>query len=216
MNPPCLPHGSVYTSCYCEENIYLLCQTFLDDQTLKDSWEIFGVFISNEHKTKAARIERGPIVWDYHVILVLRQRTPNATNQRLGSSEPRGWVYDFDTLLPTPCPWQGELSPMDIACFHKFRVISGEDFIQNFASDRSHMLIDVGVHDAFEGEIEQRNSIYSSPPPAYAPICGPSALERSITNNLMENFVSMVDKGVECRYGMVLDRDEVDSFFREE
>ena len=68
-------------------------------------------------------------------------------------------------------------------------------------------MIDVGVHDA---EIEQRNPIYSSPPPTYAPICGPSALERRITNNLMDKFVSM-DKG---DYGLVLDRDKVDSFFR--
>lgn len=73
------------------------------------------------------------------------------------------------------------------------------------------------VHDAFEGEIEQRNRIYSSPPPIYAPICGASARERSITNNLMENFVSMVGASVEeSRYGLVLDRDKVDSFFRRE
>lgn len=57
--------------------------------------------------------------------------------------------------------------------------------------------------------------MYSSPPPIYAPICGPSARKRSITNNLMENFVSMVGaSGEETRYGLVLDRDKVDNFFR--
>ena len=56
-------------------------------------------------------------MWDYHVVLVLRAQVSNiATNQRLGSSEPQSWVYDFDTFLPTPCPWQSEPSPIDMTC----------------------------------------------------------------------------------------------------
>ena len=55
--PPPLPPDSVYTSCYCEENIYLLAQTFLAEAAAQAShrlpwpWEAFVVFVSNGAKT---------------------------------------------------------------------------------------------------------------------------------------------------------------------
>nr|VWP00499.1 Mitogen-activated protein kinase (EC [Ganoderma boninense] len=80
--PPPLPPDSVYTSCYCEENIYLLAQNFLAEAHTQTSrglawpWEIYVVFISNRGKTVALWSQklRAPqvVVWDYHVVLVLR------------------------------------------------------------------------------------------------------------------------------------------------
>ena len=48
--PTPLPPDSTYTSCYCEENIYLLCKTLLEDEELGKLWEPYVVFISNTCK----------------------------------------------------------------------------------------------------------------------------------------------------------------------
>ncbi|KAI0654743.1 N-terminal glutamine amidase-domain-containing protein [Cubamyces menziesii] len=122
----------IYTSCYCEENIYLLAQTFtqLSESNATERrgpwpWQIFVVFISNGGKTvalwnqKAARdSDTGVVVWDYHVVLVLLpvsvpvsvpRRDGGAPHASLGRGEGGGeaWVYDFDTtLVPVPCPWR--------------------------------------------------------------------------------------------------------------
>ena len=51
MPPLSLPQQCPYTSCWCEENIYLLCLHFLGDRSAMDDWNIYAVFISNESKT---------------------------------------------------------------------------------------------------------------------------------------------------------------------
>lgn len=48
---PVLPDDSIYTSCYCEENVYLLAQAFYDQPSVREAWDIFVVFISNHSKT---------------------------------------------------------------------------------------------------------------------------------------------------------------------
>jgi protein N-terminal glutamine amidohydrolase len=89
-----------YTSCYCEENIWLLCATFFEDVAIRAKWDIYAAFISNERKSvrhlqlisrrahtpdvvstqvalwsqKASRTPDGLVVWDYHVVLCLRSR----------------------------------------------------------------------------------------------------------------------------------------------
>jgi len=53
--PPPLPSDHAYTSCYCEENIYLLAQTFLASYAEENPntlpWEVYVVFISNNTNT---------------------------------------------------------------------------------------------------------------------------------------------------------------------
>ncbi|RPD59122.1 hypothetical protein L227DRAFT_576350 [Lentinus tigrinus ALCF2SS1-6] len=81
-SPPLpLPPAAVYTSCYCEENIYLLAQTFVQAASAPGrakpwAWEIYVVFVSNGRKTVALWSQKvhagGVVVWDYHVFLVLR------------------------------------------------------------------------------------------------------------------------------------------------
>ncbi|KAI0350075.1 hypothetical protein OH77DRAFT_1413760 [Trametes cingulata] len=254
-SPPPLPPDSVYTSCYCEENIYLLAQTFTrlsgahSTDTLGSSWpwQIYVVFISNGGKTvvlwsqKAAR-DGGWVVWDYHVVLVLLPRTPHdpgrdshaapslIESQGPGSRsewppEQQAWVYDFDTTLPVPCPWRADyiagtfpyaldrsLADRIDERFHSlFRVIPAGEFLDHFASDRSHMIVPVhavapevqaetledgGGSDArsgSEGSAEARadGPRYAQPPPPYPPLRGEKARAMGIVHNLMESFVAM-------------------------
>ncbi|RDB24108.1 Protein N-terminal glutamine amidohydrolase [Hypsizygus marmoreus] len=217
MLPPSCPI-STYTSCYCEENIYLLAQQFSGDPKIVEAWDIFVVFISNNTKTvalwnqKLAHEPSRPVVWDYHVLLVLRphsfaiQAHPAPINIITSSKAPSygqntTWAYDFDTQLDLPCTLEEYLNKtfMDVDPRFQslFRVIPGNVFLDNFASDRSHMLL------AFDNSIGGPLQ-YSSPPPLYAPICGAVAAKRGITHNLMSSFVSM-DQNEES-YGIVLDR----------
>ncbi|CAB4389372.1 unnamed protein product [Rhizophagus irregularis] len=70
----------IYTSCYCEENIYHLCKE-LDD--IKNKFDSYVCFISNEYltvplwKQRASKYSDGMIIWIN--------------------------VYDLDTTLSFPC-----------------------------------------------------------------------------------------------------------------
>lgn len=48
---PPVPQDTVYTSYYCEENIYLLAQAFAADPIIAGIWDISVIFISNHKKT---------------------------------------------------------------------------------------------------------------------------------------------------------------------
>ncbi len=80
---------------------------------------------------KAARQEGAPVVWDYHVILVLKVKGSSFVTLRLNATSQGetekirngdglevdasvgnvgNWVYDFDTsIIPVPCRWDGKL-----------------------------------------------------------------------------------------------------------
>ncbi|KAJ7172626.1 N-terminal glutamine amidase-domain-containing protein [Mycena filopes] len=181
-DPPQLPE-TIHTAFYCEENIYLLCEAFVAQQ----AEEVSAIFISNQHKTVALwnqKLNDSVVVWDYHVVLLLRSQT-----QR--------WIYDFDTALPFPCPLRDYLHhtfKKDVPERYRslFRIVPGSTFVEHFASDRSHMLIDAGP--------EKR---YRSPPPPYPAICGRAAT----VGNLMESFVEMVSS--EETFGKVVDLAEL-------
>ncbi|XP_022084736.1 protein N-terminal glutamine amidohydrolase-like [Acanthaster planci] len=158
----------VYTACYCEENVWKLCEHAQRHQ-LK---HIFAVFISNSAKMIPIwhqRERKGPdepVVWDYHVICLY---CPEA-------GEPQ--VYDLDSLLPFPCPLTTYLQSsiqhdalLKIQYHRKFRVVPAEIFLKTFASDRSHMkTVDGG---------------WMKPPPPY-----PCIATAECTMNL-DDFISM-------------------------
>jgi len=107
------------------------------------------------------------------------------------------WVYDFDTRLGVPCRWEEYMSrTFPEQCLHvqfpvqfksRLRIVSGEEYLRYFASDRSHMLsLQVPHHDS--GDSGTR---YLSPSPPYECICGVSAREMGVANNLMSSFVAM-------------------------
>lgn len=91
--------------------------------------------------------------------------------------------------------------PNVLSVYSMFRVISAEEYLANFASDRSHMvhislaswlvshshlIMFVKIRTLEDGTIH-----YVSPPPTYEAVCGPRALAQGIKNNLMSSFVSM-------------------------
>ena len=90
------------------------------------------------------------VKWDYHVIFLVR----NGSDVR---------VYDQDTRLEWGAPFREyydkalKTEPNEINTL--FRVVPSKVYLDNFASDRSHMLRMV------KGLIR-----YSAPPPDYAPI----------------------------------------------
>ncbi|THH32980.1 hypothetical protein EUX98_g1205 [Antrodiella citrinella] len=215
--PPTLPENSVYTSCYCEENIYLLGQALLADPAsfgLSARWEAYAVFISNEHKSVALwRQKAGQdlIIWDYHVVLIVRP-APHEQDTSAGISSQqsevyqlRSWVYDFDTLLPVPCLAQDYMSKTVPYAFLEdprlginkrfVRIVPIQLYLDHFASDRSHMikppLVPSGENEG-SGETDHvAATLYYAPPPSYAPLCGARAREKGISHNLMNSFVSM-------------------------
>ena len=67
LSPPPLPQDSVYTSCYCEENIYLLAESFCDGaRCVVPDWDVYAVFVSNDQKTvrvSSVMLYAGPC-WD--------------------------------------------------------------------------------------------------------------------------------------------------------
>jgi len=210
--PPPLPPDGIHTRCWCEENIYLLAQSFLHNPLIVNDWDVFVVFISNATKTVClwkqalARAENAFVIWDYHVVLLLRERQGTAA-----------WLYDWDTTLPKPSSLQNYLTQtfaLDLLPEYRsqFRIIPGTVYLDNFASSRSHMLRD--IQDDETGML-----IYMSPPPEYPPLAGAKARERGITNNLMESFVRMDARPAatgdklysglaEDSFGVVIDLDE--------
>lgn len=153
----CLEYSScVYTSCYCEENVWKLCHQIKvnNPQTLD---EYYVVFISNKKRQvplwmqKSSKDPLTPVVWDYHVILLQKPK------------EGKSLVYDLDSILAFPCSLEQYLSQaiqsertIKKEYHRKFRIIQAEQFLATFASDRSHMKLP--------------NGQYVKPPPNYPPI----------------------------------------------
>jgi hypothetical protein len=117
----------LYWPFFCEENIWHLSA---DRETIAGPIEERRVvFVSNARRQVAMRRHRaggeGPVVWDYHVVLLAAGR-----------------LWDLDTTLGlgiSPELWlaesfiSGPLEP-------RFRVIDAPAFVASFASDRSHMM----------------------------------------------------------------------------
>lgn len=121
----------LYQSCYCEENIWHLCQ----NEQLNNSYVIFvaskgGFFpMLNQQAGNHLTI---PIFWDYHVILLV-----------LGE---KNQIVDFDTTLPfcvdidtyfSRSFIDNNLLAIEETPF--FRALPSAEFIRLFSSDRSHM-----------------------------------------------------------------------------
>ncbi len=122
------PEDCQYTPFYCEENIWHLCR-----QLNNPNAQV--IFISNparEFVIFHQRLDPAGIIWDYHVVLL-------ADNQ----------VYDLDTILLFPCPQETYLQmsfpdgiPSDLE--PQLRLIPASEYVESFASDRSHMLDEDG------------------------------------------------------------------------
>nr|XP_033785766.1 protein N-terminal glutamine amidohydrolase isoform X4 [Geotrypetes seraphini] len=146
-------NSCMYTSCYCEENVWKLCE-YIKDHEPSALEEFYAVFISNDSKM------------DYHVILL-----------HILSGK-KNLIYDLDTLLPFPCPFDTYVekafkSDSDIhpEFRRKLRVMQGDLYLKTFASDRSHM--------------KYTNGKWRKPPPPYP------CIETSDSKMNLDDFISM-------------------------
>ena len=124
-----------YCALYCEENSWKLCQEpdFLNKPA-------FVVFASNANKTcaiwhqKAAESDIDPVVFDYHVFLLIQD-------------EEQGWlVFDLDSTLGFPVNAETYFRDSFSADYFVpedyrplFRLLTPQQYIHHFSSDRSHM-----------------------------------------------------------------------------
>ncbi|XP_071941162.1 protein N-terminal glutamine amidohydrolase-like [Antedon mediterranea] len=142
----------IYTSCYCEENVWKLCSKLQDGGRLQQLKNVYAVFISNNTKMipiwEQRSAEQGSfVVWDYHVILIYE--------------EAEGChIYDLDTWLSFPSSFDDYIQKairdenlMQQKYHRKFRMVPGTVFLEKFASDRSHM--------------KAANGDWLKPPPTY-------------------------------------------------
>ncbi|KAL5708310.1 protein N-terminal glutamine amidohydrolase [Ranunculus cassubicifolius] len=150
----------IYTPCYCEENVYMLCKRLITiGVSNKDESDLFVVFISNDHKQvplwyqRAGKRADGLTIWDYHVICIQRVKEGQVPFQ----------VWDLDSTLPFPSSLAQYVSKAIQPSFHVypeyqrfFRVVHAPIFLRNFASDRRHMKDSAGN--------------WISQPPSYEPI----------------------------------------------
>lgn len=167
----------IYTACYCEENVYKLCQTL--QQQGQPSSNLYAVFISNPAKKvplwrqQASSRPDGLVIWDYHVILLEQAAGGRST-----------LVWDLDTTLPFGCSFLAyvfdtllarELPP-DMQ--RLYRVVPSDQFFKYFASDRSHMMTADGR--------------WSAPPPAYPCIVADDGATDRISDywDMQDNVVS--------------------------
>ncbi|XP_047461888.1 protein N-terminal glutamine amidohydrolase [Mugil cephalus] len=160
----------VYTSCYCEENVWKLLE-FIRTENTAPLEHLAAVFISNQNrmvplwKQKSGRGDH-PVIWDYHVVLLQTGLQSDAL------------VYDLDSELPFPCSLklygaQALRSDHDIRPeYHRnFRVVPADVFLRNFASDRSHM--------------KNADGSWKMPPPPYPPI------HTAESHMNLDDFISM-------------------------
>lgn len=179
---------------YCEENIYKAAEALLCSSHVKS---IFVVVISNELRKIPLFKQRlrpdGPVVWDYHVILIY------SDNEEKKSYE----VLDYDSELSVTEPLsQPETRTVRLVEFSEYasqtfrpelrlnpdyrryyKCIDAEIFIKNFSSDRSHMLV--------KGSTTE----HSSPVPPWP----------TIQKAEMNNLDMFIDMSSADPYGVVLD-----------
>jgi hypothetical protein len=157
MHAP-LDRGALrYTANYCEENVWQLAA----EAGLADGARDV-VLVTSEARATPCWWQRatpggGPVIWDYHVFLVVR-------------ASPGALVYDLDTRLPFPCAAERYLAEtfaraMALPTPHhpRFRVVDAATYRARFWSDRSHMRTADGG--------------WTSPPPPWPPILAPGASE---------------------------------------
>lgn len=173
----------IYTSCFCEENVWKLCKRVKEEK--KGTNDCFAIFISNEKKqfpiwsAKAAQ-SQSYIIWDYHVIFLWINR----------DNPKHSLIFDFDSTLDFPCLFSHFLIKsfppkfMNKEAFkqyeQKFRVVACQTYLDTFHCDRRHM-------------ISQDDGKWICPPPKYECIM---IKKKKKGSNLMSHFVDMQNKEI--------------------
>lgn len=202
----------VYSSCYCEENVYMLCKKLSEvGLAATDASDLFVVFISNPNRQipiwcqRSSKDVEGLCIWDYHVICIQRDlRRENVVQ-----------VWDLDTTLPCPAtldeyvagafqPWV----PLKPEFSRLYRVIAAPLYLRFFASDRRHM--------------KNKDGGWIALPPLYDCLVA----EDGAVHNL-EQFITMSDEHVIRnpretesllmlqKFGILLDEEGLLQFFKQ-
>lgn len=121
-----------YAKCFCEENIWHLCQHA--DLVEFPRYVLFISNVMNQCPFWFQKIAPAQeiICWDYHVVLAVNMK---------------GWqVFDLDTTLSFPISLQAYVSSTfkGITTIHPdyypgFKIIDAEKYVRGFYSDRKHM-----------------------------------------------------------------------------
>lgn len=154
------PERYRYAAFYCEENIWWLCQ-----HPELSHFRRRVLVVSNESRTCALFAQRAqqspdvPVVWDYHVLLLVGTGT-----------EARVWDLDcslgldvlagvwLEATFPRPLPPTLEA---------RFRIVDATEYVAVFSSDREHM--------------RAKDRSWLAPAPPWPPIMqGPPSLDRLI------------------------------------
>ena len=169
----------VYTSCFCEENVWKLCE-----RTRKENFNLddfYVIFLSNQHKqfpiwnAKSAESTDAAVIWDYHVIYLWINKLDK--NKSL--------IFDLDSRLS----FGSLINEYIVKSFrpdmvlkdeykHNFRVLSAKEYLDKFYSDRKHMY---------------QNKKWLAKPPKYKCIMIKNKKKGS---NLMSHFVNMNNKQI--------------------
>jgi len=144
------PSDPAYQPFYCEENIWLLAQ----NPCCGDGERLVALITGAEGHVamwhqKPADGPGEPLLWDYHVVLLVRNST--------------AWhVWDFECDLGMPMaaqPWLTDCFPHQdrIPLRHRprFRVMAAAEYVATLRSDRSHM--------------REVDGTYAKTPPPWAP-----------------------------------------------
>ncbi|XP_076180863.1 protein N-terminal glutamine amidohydrolase isoform X1 [Ptiloglossa arizonensis] len=175
----------VYTSCYCEENVWKLCQ----DAATRHGSEIdhcYVAFVSNPWRSvplwrqRAGKDEDKLVVWDYHVIFIY-------------APDERAVVYDLDSVLPFPTHfWKYAMETfrsdevVQPKHHRRFRVLPATVYLREFASDRHHM--------------KREDGTWIKTPPDYPPISTPRC---------KDNLDTFINTEPETGLGVVLTLDQL-------
>lgn len=132
----------LYTSLFCEENIWQLLQSISTANTISGvkiaSNQMWALIITNPAQKIALFNQQAvptgqPIIWDYHVVM-------------LAKIKQQFFIFDFDTRLPFVTPLHEYLQNTFIfpdRLPEKFipyiRKIPAQSYLDRFYSDRTHM-----------------------------------------------------------------------------
>ena len=171
--------------CFCEENAWRVVYRHLHLTDTAINTNYYVVFVSNRNKCCPFFQQRAKpkpdgsskkmeyVCWDYHVI-VMRYASNNVVNDDHCEGEGtakvkiKTQVLDIDTWLPYPCPIDEYLAgsfphamngnpQCDPKYLPFFRVVSAQNYLKHFHSDRMHMY-------------NKERGKWLAQPPNYAPI----------------------------------------------
>jgi hypothetical protein len=105
----------LYASHYCEENVYQLAKRFLAHADLS-SESGFVVFVSNPTKSTPIWCQKlseddSPVVWDYHVIFVVKSLDKQAGSVVIDQDSKLGYPIDCGAYIIKSFQPQRKLLP---------------------------------------------------------------------------------------------------------